>query len=70
MKRPKPSAIGPWGYLSDEVAGTAGLSLAELQQFCAGQVHPDDAALARLARRIGFTPPDPPGRLAGAGVTR
>jgi hypothetical protein len=39
-------------YLSDEVAASAGMSLAELQQFVAGNFHPNREQIEALARRL------------------
>jgi hypothetical protein len=45
-----------WLNLSAGVAQTAGLSLAELQQFAIGAFTPPAAQLTVLARALGFVP--------------
>jgi hypothetical protein len=44
-----------WMFLSPEVAGIAGLSLAELQQFVAGTVTLSAQQVEALASRMGMT---------------
>jgi hypothetical protein len=39
-------------YLSHEVAASARMSLAELQQFVAGNFHPNREQIEALARRL------------------
>jgi hypothetical protein len=39
-------------YLTPDVAASAGMSLDQLKQFCAGNFHPDRAQIEQLARRM------------------
>jgi hypothetical protein len=39
-------------YLTPDVAASAGMSLTELQQFCAGSFHPNREQIEALARRM------------------
>jgi hypothetical protein len=43
-----------WKYLDPCVAAVAGMSLQQLQQFCAGNFCPTPEQLQRLATRMGF----------------
>jgi hypothetical protein len=40
-------------YLTPDVAAAAGMSLAQLQQFCAGAFTPAPDQIGQLARRMG-----------------
>ena len=40
-------------YLTPDVAAAAGMSLAQLQQFCAGTFTPTSEQVEQLARRMG-----------------
>jgi hypothetical protein len=43
-----------WGYLTPSVANDCGITLSDLQQFLAGQYHPDRETLHLLSRRMGM----------------
>jgi hypothetical protein len=43
-----------WHSLSPQTADAVGLTLADLQQFCIGSFHPDEAQLFSLNRYFGF----------------
>lgn len=42
-----------WGYLSPEVAASAGMSLQQLQRFIGGSFTPSQQQLELLAKRMG-----------------
>lgn len=44
-----------WQFLSPQAAAAAGMSLAELQQFIAGNFHPNSDQLAQLAKAMRIT---------------
>ena len=50
-----------WHYLSDEVAGCAGMNANQLIQFCLGNFHPTPEQIHALAIRLRLYPPPPRG---------
>jgi hypothetical protein len=46
-----------WHFLDPDTAGSAGMTLAQLQQFVAGTFHPSQEQLRRLARRMSVPEP-------------
>ncbi|UQD70492.1 hypothetical protein JEY40_31715 [Bradyrhizobium japonicum] len=42
-----------WHFIDADIAASAGLTLAQLQQFVAGSFTPTQEQLEQLARRIG-----------------